>query len=291
MPRTLRELSKDLRAKLRCIGVDPDEINAEAELVLDHLTDLSRSRRLQELDVLVTEAQERRIAEILRRREEGDAIQYCLGEAWFMNHKLRVSSGVFIPRSDTETLVETVLQLLADVPDPRLAEVGTGSGAIAISILCARPDAKLWAAELSEAAYQTTLANAESSGVLARLALSKANWTDWIPTLQEPLDAFVSNPPYIPEKQSVELAREVLREPHLALFGSDEDGLGFYRAFSKLLRPHMKKSGFIAVETGDGQAESVVEIFAANHWQNPFMKRDLTGNNRVVVAYAEPRGF
>lgn len=284
MDRTIRECVQSLRFGLRELGVDEGEAEAECDLIIEHITGLRRAQRLLEPETPVTEQQKLLLAEILSRRAEGEAVQYCLGEAWFMNHRFVVRQGVFIPRADTEALVESVLRRLKHVRNPVVAEVGTGSGAIAVSLLAERTDAKVFAAEASPTAFQVTLENASSCGVANRLILTRADWLDWLPSVKPPLDAFVSNPPYIPRRQQTELAREVLGEPHLALFGLDEDGLGFYRQFAEHIRTRLKPDGFIAVETGDGQADAVAEIFANNHWENPLTERDLNGNKRVVTA-------
>ncbi|MBY0545727.1 MAG: peptide chain release factor N(5)-glutamine methyltransferase [Candidatus Obscuribacterales bacterium] len=284
MVRTIRECAQSLRSALRTLGVDDGEAEAECDLIVEHVTGLRRSQRLLYPDSAVTAEQELQLSAVMRRRADGEAVQYCLGEAWFMNHRFAVRPGVFIPRSDTEVLVETVLHRLKGVYSPAIAEVGTGSGAIAVSLLAARPDAKVSAAELSPMAYETTLENAVNCGVADRLTLTNADWLEWLPSLPPGLDVFVSNPPYIPRRQQAELAREVLAEPHLALFGSDEDGLGFYRQFAQVVREKLKPQGFIAVETGDGQADAVAEIFARARWVDPATERDLTGNKRVVTA-------
>lgn len=284
MDRTVRECVQSLRTALRMLGVDDGEAEAECDLIIEHVTGLRRTQRLLNPDTPLTEEQKLQLAEVVRRRAEGEAVQYCLGEAWFMNHRFVVRPGVFIPRSDTEVLVEAVLRRLNGVSSPAIAEVGTGSGAIAVSLLAARPDAKVSAAEASPIAYETTLENALNCRVADRLTLTNADWLDWLPSIPPGLDVFVSNPPYIPRWQQHELAREVFAEPHLALFGTDEDGLGFYRQFARLIREKLKPQGFIAVETGDGQADAVAEIFARAHWADPVTERDLTGNKRVVTA-------
>lgn len=283
---TVKQLEQAIRASLTAFGVEEPEAQAECELIMTHATGLARTRRILNHDEVVSEEVVARVDSIVNTRLAGVPIQYCLGEAWFRGQRFSVRPGVFIPRQDTETLVEIVLQLLQRCPAPQIAEVGTGSGAIAISLLSERPDANVSAAEVSEVAHQTTITNAKALSVAARLDLFKGNWLDWLPSLQRKYDVFVSNPPYIPAQQMTTLTREVLQEPARALFGSDEDGLGFYRAFAELVPAVLKEGAFIAVETGDGQADAVTEIFRARKWQNTLVERDLSGNKRVVVAFS-----
>lgn len=283
---TVGELEKFIRWSLACHGVEQSEIGAESELILDHVSGLSRTRRLTNPEHILSPEQIAHINMILEQRASAVPIQYCLGETWFMGHRFVVRPGVFIPRQDTETLVEAVLEQLADKAAPRIVEVGTGSGAIAVSILKARKDAKIVAAELSPIARETTLENAARLEVADRLELYHGDWLEWLPGLPAEFDAFVSNPPYIPPSDKHELAPEVLNEPHLALFGKNDDGLGFYHDFARMAGRCLKQERFAAMEVGAGQADAVANIFQQSGWQNPIIKLDLSGHKRVVLAFS-----
>ncbi len=280
----VRQFERLIRESLSQTGIEDSEARSECDLILAHTTGWTLAQRMMDPERPLTEDARVQIEKILAQRRNGTPLQYCLGEAWFMGHRFIVRSGVFIPRADTETLVETVLNRLNGISSPLIAEVGTGSGAISLSILAARPDARAVATEISAIAHQTTLENAQNLSVIDRLSLSHGDWQQWLTSLSNECDAFVSNPPYIPKYQESELAREVLNEPYIALFGKDEDGLGFYRDFARLAGRCLKIGGFAAVETGDGQGDPVVEIFHSAGWQNPLTVFDLSGHKRVVVA-------
>lgn len=281
---TLGQMLKHLEAALAEAGVASPR--READIIIEHVTGMKAAERILEIDSPLPADSTGRILEILERRKLREPLQYCLGETFFMGLAFAVTPGVFIPRQDTECLVECVLEHLQAVSSPRIGEVGTGSGAIAVSLLKYRQDATVTACDISEPAVECTRANAGLHGVESRLSLIRADWLDWLAELEargERLDAFVWNPPYIARKDKETLEPEVLAEPHTALFGSDDDGLGFYRAMSVLAGKVMKPGAFIAVEIGCDQDE-VAAIFRNAGWTGVELRRDLSGNWRCVVA-------
>ncbi len=286
---SLAQLKKELAGALRAAGIESLESQREAELIFEHVTGLTPAQQVLKANDPIDDEQWRVIRSILRRRAQRVPLQYCLGSADFMGLKLAVCPGVFIPRTDTESLVEVALELTAGLPAPHLAEIGCGSGAITIALLKRLADARLTAIDISPAAVAATRQNALAHKVFERMTLVHGPWISCLP---DNLDAIVSNPPYIPRSQAGSLDREVgEHEPPEALFGEDDDGLGFYRKLSTIAPGHLKGGGFVVLEVGDGQAEQVRSIFRDKGWQRISTHADVNGLLRVVSAVAPDSSF
>ncbi len=279
---SLNLFKEEIAAALLAVGVERSEARREAELIIEHITGLRLAQQMLAADKSITDDQYCIGVSILQQRQKRVPLQYCLGYAYFMGLKLKVRAGVFIPRGDTETLVEVALNRLRSKTRPQLTEIGTGSGAIAIAILKHLPDAIVTAIDVSAEAVALTEENAILHGVWQRLRLVQADWRSSLPS---ELDAILSNPPYIPQSERQSLAPEVeTYEPELALFGGDPDGLSFYRELSAVGQLHLSGGGFIAVEIGDRQSEDATAIFTEHGWQDVEIVEDLNGLPRVLTA-------
>lgn len=266
------------------LGIGKDEARRESELILCRITKRSLSEILAFKDQPLTAEEEVGLHAILERRKQREPLQYILGDTYFWGLRFIVGPGVFIPRPDTECLVEAVLFHLSGRQSPVLGEIGIGSGAISVSLLHSLKTAKSFAVELSGEAYAAALQNAQAHGVANRLFLDRADWRDWLSGLTAPLDALVTNPPYIPKHLAATLAPEVRDwEPACALYGTDEDGLGFYRELATLPKELFKEKGFIALEFGFGQAPELLAIFQKAGWFDLEIREDLAGIPRVLT--------
>ncbi|MCI8493029.1 MULTISPECIES: peptide chain release factor N(5)-glutamine methyltransferase [Anaerotruncus] len=217
---------------------------------------------------------------LVARYKAGEPLQYLLGMWEFYGLPFEVGPGVLIPRPDTETLVETALRLLKGAAAPAVADLCAGSGCVAAAIAHARPDAHVYAVELSDAAFIYLVRN------LARNAPgnTKAIRGDvFAPPPLPPLDLIVSNPPYITRAEMETLSPQVRREPEMALLGG-EDGLDFYRALPRACLPLLRPGGYIAFEVGYTQADAVADLLRQNGYQSCAAARDLAGIRRVVYA-------
>lgn len=286
---TIKSIKQNLRKRLEEIGIDQTEARAETDLIIGHVTELTSAQQALQADSPLSLAAVEAIERIMERRILREPIQYCLGHAWFMGLKFSVCPGVFIPRSDTETLVQVVLDLLGTElschdGDLRILEIGVGSGAIAVTLLSRLSRARVTAYDVSKRSIEITQENARAHGVSERLSLIN---DDWLNVSGQSFNVIVSNPPYIPPSKNSELAPEVAHhEPTLALFGTDEDGLGHYRSMAERMRDVLIKPALIAVEVGDNQSQSVKEIFSRSGWSKPAIHHDLSGLPRVVSARA-----
>lgn len=216
----------------------------------------------------------------VQRRAKREPIQYILGTQEFLGLAFRVTPDVLIPRLDTAVLVEVaVAHLRAAGALPRVADIGTGSGAVAIGVAHLLPGAQVVAVDLSPAALAVARANAERLGVLDRVEFREGDLL--APLGEERFAAILSNPPYIPAVEMTGLDPEVREfEPHLALTPGG-DGLEFYRRLAAGAPAHLQPGGLLAVEVGIGQAESVVALFEAAGLVTA-VHRDTAGIDRVI---------
>lgn len=250
-----------------------DEQTLEAKLIVANLTNTEPNR----LNFSNKTVDHKEIDKIIKRRRLGEPLQYIFGKWWFYKSEFLVGKGVLIPRQDTEHLVETGLELIKNTENPKVADLCSGSGCVAISIAKDRPDAKVLAVEKYSEAYDWLLKNIEYCHSTNVTPLK----SDVLCPLKEKYDLIVCNPPYIPQGEKETLSKEVLTEPHTALFGG-EDGLFFYREISKAWKSNLKKGGYLAFEVGIKEADAVAEILKAEGFTEISIKKDLLGIQRVV---------
>ena len=208
------------------------------------------------------------------RRASREPLQYILGTADFMGHRLNTRPGVLIPRNDTETLAQLAIRRIK--PGHRVLDLCCGSGCLAIAMKMACPESSVWASDLSEEAVSLTRENARHIG--AEITLSQGDL--FTPLRGQRFDLIVSNPPYIPAGDLPGLQAEVGFEPALALDGG-EDGLHFYRAILAQAPHFLAPGGWLMVEIGDGQAEALPGLLPPGFtpWQ---ITNDLSGLPRAA---------
>lgn len=219
------------------------------------------------------------------RRGEGVPVAYLVGEREFWSLKFAVDARVLVPRPETEVLVETLLDALAGRPEATFADVGTGSGCVAVAALAERTDLAALATDLSPEAIEVARSNASRHGVLARMETFVGDLLE--PLRPHPLfgrlAAVASNPPYVARGDPT-LAEDVRRhEPSLALFPPDDDPLHFVARLAREAREALAPGGMLAVEVGFGQAEGARALLEAEGWQGVAARPDLAGIPRVVL--------
>jgi release factor glutamine methyltransferase len=280
---TIQQAAANLLSTLQAIGIDDGEAHAESQLILEHCLALDLAQQLAHSDQVLTAEQLGCIDDICRQRKERMPLQYCLGYAYFWGMKLAVSPGVFIPRGDTETLVQTVLNKIRRRDASKLiTDIGTGSGAIAIALAKELAGVKVAAIDISPQAIDKAKTNADTFGVAAQIDFLTG---DWVSVLPNNLDFIVSNPPYLNDSHRVSMTPEITRyEPEAALYGTGSDGLGFYQELAKHSARHLKSAGEILLEIGDGQSQAVEQIFKLAGWKQIELHKDLNGLTRVLSA-------
>jgi len=221
-------------------------------------------------------------------RCERRPLHYITGEQYFYGRPFKINRAVLIPRSDTEIAVEAVLSALRDTPQPKIADVGTGSGCIAVTLACERPDARLWATDLSENALKLARKNVARHRVQDRLLLCHGDLLEPI-VAEAPFDAIVSNPPYITQAEMPGLQPEVRDyEPALALSGlpgaTGADGTDLHRRLIRDSLTALAPHGRLIMEVGCGQAPAVVSACRQLGYDEVTVQEDLAGIDRIVTA-------
>jgi len=290
----------DLGARLRRAGVPSPE--ADAEWLLLHALGIGRAAYRSEPRAPLREEEEATLEAFAVRREGREPLQHILGEVPFHDAILTVEPGVFIPRPETEVLVEAVLAALGDSRSrsarggrsPKsgtLLDWGTGTGAIAIALLKSLPGWTAVAADRSVPALDLALRNAARNGVADRFRARTADFaTPRTPPIEgAPFDLVVSNPPYVPRGQLPGLMPEVRdHDPPEALDGG-EDGLDAHRHLARGLRSWLAVGGLLALEIGAGQADDVLGLYGPLI-QDARVLPDRAGMPRIVIGTMRGEG-
>ena len=262
-------------------GPHPERARLDAESLLLYLIQCDRAFLIAHSDEILNAEGAVRYYALIERRLAGEPIQYITGQTEFYGLPFRVDSSVLIPRPETEHLVEKVLSLEGSFPLPRIVDVGTGSGAIAIALAHKLPSASITAIDLSAQALMVARANAEQNAVTNRICFLQGDLL--APVARETFHIVVSNPPYVAESDRASLAVEVRdHEPELALFAGT-DGLAVYRKLIPQAHSVLVPSGFIALEVGSGQHSAVSALLVASGFTDIEITPDLQGIQRVVT--------
>jgi release factor glutamine methyltransferase len=257
-----------------------------AELILAHSLHLNREKVYIHLQHPLDEKEKEELERLIRRRISGEPLQYILGNQEFWSIDFKVDPRVLIPRPETELLVEQAFLILSETyfqRRPYVLEIGTGSGALAISLAKEVKDIVLLASDISRDALILAKENAKSAGVLDQIEFVNGDLFGPVRLFSETFDLILSNPPYITRSEIKKLAKEVKDyEPIVALDGG-EDGLNFYRRISSQAHSYLRKGGWLLLEVGQGQGRKVTEMFEqGGHFNAPKLIKDFSGIERVV---------
>jgi release factor glutamine methyltransferase len=246
----------------------------DAELIVAHVLGVSRAALAVERDRTLTPVEEERVTKLAARRAAREPLQYVLGEWGFRRLTLTVDGRALIPRPETETVVERCLALLSGLEAPRVLDVGTGSGAIALAIGDEHPGARVTGIDVSAEALSLARENAGRTGV--EIELRQVDMLDGLPGAD--WDLVVSNPPYVRPEEAPGLAPEVVEwEPHVALFdGGHTERL--VRDAARVLTP----GGALVLESFDERARMVADLLRGTGFTHVAVTRDLAGRDRVV---------
>lgn len=271
----------DKGAELLRTGPHPDRARMDAELLLRHLLKQERAALLARWKERLHENEIANYVELLERRQAGEPIQYITGEAAFYGLSFSVSRDVLIPRPETEHLVEKTVALCEGIAHPRIVDVGTGSGAIAVALAHALPHARITATDLSPAALEMAARNAARNGVAERIRFLRGDLL--APVAAECFDVVASNPPYVATADRAALAVEVREfEPGMALFAG-VDGLSIYKRLIPQAADSLVAGGYIVLEIGWGQQQALAELLRSSGFEDVDFVPDLQGIPRVAV--------
>ncbi|UCR90149.1 peptide chain release factor N(5)-glutamine methyltransferase [Mycetocola spongiae] len=283
-PATLDALLRGAQSRLEAVGI-PDA-RVDAELLLAHLEEMGRGEL--QAAIITGRAARQGTAEaldaLLGRREAREPLQHILGSAPFRSLELLVGPGVFVPRPETELVVQYAIDALNLLPEeePIAVDLGTGSGAIALAMATEVPRARVYALEKIPAAHAWAARNFAAIGA-PNASLHLGDMAEAFPELDGRVAVLISNPPYVPARAIPRDPEVRLFDPPTALYGG-EDGLDLVRALSArglgLLRP----GGTLIIEHGELQGEAIRGILTADGWGAAATFRDLTQRDRVTTA-------
>lgn len=249
----------------------------DAELLLAHVLEKSRTWLKTWPEQTLSEEQNSNYQDCIKRRGIGEPIAYIIGEKEFWSLTLKVTGDTLIPRPETEILVEQALQHIPTNKDFKLADLGTGSGAIALAIASERPDATVWALDVSEAALAIAQENAERN-TINNVAFEQANWlTDWRHGL---LDMIVSNPPYVAPNDPH--LNDLAYEPVTALV-AQANGLSDIQTITEQATRNLKSAGYLLFEHGYDQGQAVRDILHEAGFEKVATIKDYGGQERVTM--------
>jgi len=284
MPTLAQAITEGAR-RLRASWVD--EERRTAGLLLCHVLQIDRTHLLTKAQKEIDEPSYHRYLELVERRAAGEPLQYITGHQEFYGLDFIVTPEVLIPRPETEFLVERVVEIAKELSEesPLIADVGTGSGCVAVAVAVHIPRARVIATDISEAAIEVARRNAERLGVIDRVQFLIGDLLKPFAErrLQDAIGVLASNPPYVDRDESKLIQRGVRNwEPHAALFGG-AGGLEFHRRLITDGFEYAKPGGYLAFEIGYGQLDAISEMIAESPWKLVDVTRDLQGIPRTLT--------
>lgn len=257
----------------------------DAKVFLCHILGVDKLYLIVNKDRVLSDNEYNEYNKLIQNRLLGIPVQYLVKNQEFMGLDFYVEEGVLIPRPDTEILIEKILKSIDNSKEYKIVDIGTGSGAITVSLAKYIKNSHIYSVDISKRALEIGKKNAMSHGVLSQIDFLQGSIYDPIDSLglEGKIDIIVSNPPYIPTKDIENLQIEVAKyEPKLALDGG-HDGLKFYRKIIDKAPQYLKDNGILALEVGHDQAKEIVSLMKEKEsYDNIEITKDLSGIERVV---------
>src|SRR6187431_2974894 len=280
---TLNEARTVLTKELKNV-YESDELRNIIEMVIGHITNLSRAEQVKNKVPYLTCTQLEDLDAITERLKKNEPVQYVLGEAWFAGMKFKINQNVLIPRPETEELVDWIIRDAMSY-EPRamsILDIGTGSGCIPITLKKKLPQARVSAIDVCSEALFTATENAiELNAEVDFILLDFLDEEKWKELGQ--YDIIVSNPPYVKQSELNAMHERVKEfEPHLALFVPDNDALLFYKKLAGFAAKHLKAGGSLFVEINESLGEQVVNLFRG--FTKIELRKDMQGKDRMIKA-------
>ncbi len=280
---TLLEIIKRTADFLEARGVENARLNAEH--LVGQALGLKRMQLYLQFEKPLGELELERIRPLVRRRGLREPLQHIVGEVEFAGLRLRSDRRALVPRPETEYLTEILLSRLPEAAPLRVLDLGTGTGAIALSLAAARPAWQVSASDLSADALALARENAAALGLADRVAFLEGSWFDALPA-DARFDLLVSNPPYLAASEVAEAAPEVREhDPRMALVSEDE-GLADLRALIHGALSRLGPGGVLALETGPTQHSALTAVARTAGWTEIESLRDLAGRDRFLLLHA-----
>lgn len=279
---TIKELIYSSSKKMGELSATP---LLDVQVILCRILDVDRMYLLVHGNDILEEGVLKEFEDAFEKRMQGMPVQYIVKHQEFMGLDFFVDEGVLIPRPDTEILIEEILKLSEDREKLNILDIGTGSGAITVSLAKFLKGSKVYSMDISSKAIEIASKNAVNNGVSGRIEFINQDMLEFLdrPFLNNEIDILVSNPPYIPSNVINDLQIEVKKyEPRIALDGGN-DGFDFYRAIINNAHKILTKNGILAFEVGHDQAEVIKELMNGAEYKNIKIIKDLAMIDRVVI--------
>ena len=279
--KTIGEALRETEATFRETGSPTPRL--DAEVLLSHCLGLKRIRFFTHPEQVLDDKALTDYGDAAKRRQKGEPVSYIIGHKEFWSLSFHVNSAVMIPRPDTEIIVEETLAVMTEQPQDHwsILEIGTGSGAIAISLASEQKNANITATDISETALRVAGENARENNVAERILFIQGDM--FAPLDDQRFDMIISNPPYISCHDFLSLPEGIRRyEPHLALIAGNE-GTEFHRRLIGEGLSHLNQGGWLIMEMGTEQGKTIRKYFAAaGYYQDINIRCDYAGMERVI---------
>jgi len=282
----IKELLNRSDQFLAARGIESSRL--DAEVLMADLLDMERINLYVKYDYPLKNVEIDNYRERIKKRAQRIPVAYITEKKEFMSLEFKVKEGVLIPRPDTENLVEAVIEYCRkeELQSPQIIDVGTGSGAIAVSLAHYLEDAKVVGVDLSTEAIKVARQNMDEHELSERMSILKSDLLkEFIKREITGIDIIVSNPPYISKSEMEKLPPEVKKEPKTAL-AAGEDGLAYYKKLIPQAEKVLKNGGKLFLEIGYQQAEAVKALFGSS-WVEVEVKKDYSENDRIAAAQSK----
>lgn len=258
------------------------ELNSLLSILIEHVTGWSQLQQVLHKEEALDDKIVRQLKDAVKELKTGKPIQYITGKAWFMGNEYIVNENVLIPRPETEELVDWIIEYATIVDRPlQILDIGTGSGCIPISLKLALPNCMLAGLDISDSALNVAKENAASLNASISWMQEDILNTTYLPNQ---FDIIVSNPPYIPFKENVNMQVQVKNfEPSIALFVTNEDPLIFYRTIARLGKQYLSPKGQLFFEMHYDQGKALLNLFDEMGYHAE-IRQDMFGKDRMLRA-------
>lgn len=258
------------------------ELNSLLAMLFEHVTGWNQLNQMLHKEDPLSKAQMDTLQNALKQLKEGRPIQYIIGKAWFLSNEYTVNEHVLIPRPETEELVDWIIEYAQIMDKPlQVLDIGTGSGCIPIALQLALPHCSIAGLDISEEALAIAQQNATHLNATVSWMQEDILSTTYLPNQY---DIIVSNPPYIPYKENVNMQVQVKQyEPSIALFVANEDPLIFYRTIARLGKQYLSQNGQLFFEMHYDQGKALLALFDEMGYHAE-LRQDLFGKDRMLRA-------
>jgi len=285
MVNTSLEILNQAVEQLKSAGIGRPRTNAE--LLLGAVLNKNKVDLYLDRDRILISDEIEKFNQCIKERTSGRPVQYIIGTVEFFGLGFKVDERVLIPRPDTETLVEVVIEQLANKENPKIIDLGTGSGAIAISLATNLKSPFIYATDLSKEALEVAKENAKRNNVESQIEFLCGDLFEPLrnKNLEGQVDCVVSNPPYVSKNEFDRLPKEVKDYEPIVALRTDKEGTSFHGSIIENSLDFLSKSGILALEVGLGQTSKVTELIRnRKDFKNTEIKKDLGGIERIVVS-------